>query len=84
MSELTVQNEELSPDLSPLIIDLGKASRKKVKKLKESKGPLIHEVEDAIGETLKRLGKEIEGKRILRVVVIVEKKPRKRRPFSLL
>jgi hypothetical protein len=82
MNLTTGQNEETSA-LAPLIIDLGKVKPKKIKQLKKSTGPLIAEIEDAIDETLERLGKDADGKEILPVVVIVQKKAKKRRPFAL-
>ena len=80
---LTTGTNEENSTLAPLIIDLGKAKRKRIKQLKKSTGPLMAEVEEAIDETLEKLGKESDGKEILPVVVIVEKKAKKRRPFAL-
>lgn len=69
---------------TPVIVDLGKKSKKAIKKLKKGEGPLPLEVEEAIHQVGLRLAGS--GKHIVPVVVIYGRK-RKRTglpslPFS--
>ena len=70
--------------LSPVLVDLGKAGRKRVRDLKRGKGRLLEKVEDAIEQTVEELGDETKGKTILPIVVVVEKRPKKKRNVSSL
>ncbi len=62
----------------PLVIDLGKLKRKEAKRLKRMER-LPAEVARAVEEVRERLGVEAEGKTLLPVVVLFEKKPKKRK-----
>ena len=64
---------------APIIIDLGKLSRKKVKQLKKGKGPYSAEVAPAVAQVKANLGSEAAGKEIVPVVVLYQKKPKKRK-----
>jgi hypothetical protein len=70
--------------LPPVLIDLGKARRNRVRDLKRGKGRLLEKVDDAIEQTVKELGDEAKGKTILPVLVLVEKRPKKKRSVSSL
>ena len=70
--------------LPSLLVDLGKAKRSRVRNLKRGKGRLMDKVESAIDETIDELGAEAGGKTILPVVVIVERRPKKRKGNSIL
>lgn len=61
----------------PVIIDLGKISRKKVKQLKKGEGVYLEEVEPAIAQFKADLAAKSAGKEILPVIVLYQKKPRK-------
>jgi len=63
--------------LASVLIDFGKERRSRIKDLKRGKGKLIDKVEDAIEQAVEELGEEANGKEILPVIVIVEKKPSK-------
>ena len=60
---------------SAVIIDLGKKARKKVKKLRKGRGPLLQKVDDAITE-LKEKGEV--SKSAAPVIVVVREKKRNR------
>jgi hypothetical protein len=79
--------EQAELDALPIhLVDLGKVGPKAIKQLKKGGGKLHQAVVDALGEIEYALGEETAGKTVLPVVVVVEKK-RKRRsalPLSLL
>lgn len=68
---------------TPIIIDLGKRSGKKIRELKRGEGLFIEEVEPAIAQVKANLGKEADGKEIIPVVVIYQRK-RKRNKLPML
>jgi hypothetical protein len=68
---------------APVLVDLGKKRRKQIKQLKRGKGPLVAEVADVIEQVRSELGNEVAGKTVLPVVLIYERK-RRRRSFSSL
>lgn len=70
--------------LPPLVIDLGKLKRKTARRLKKGEEALTDRIQGALDETLKKLGPEVEGKEVLPIVMLFEKKPKKRKPFSLI
>lgn len=68
---------------TPIIIDLGKQSRKRIKALKRGEGVFVKEVLPAIEQVRARIGNDPGP--MQPVVVIYEKKAKKRRsPFDLL
>jgi hypothetical protein len=67
----------------PLIIDLGKIRSKKVKELKKGEGPYLEEVLPAINQIKAELHPEIEGKEIMPVIVLYQKKSKKSKSPSL-
>ncbi|HVS66881.1 MAG TPA: hypothetical protein VMT85_25620 [Thermoanaerobaculia bacterium] len=62
----------------PIIIDLGKQKRKRIKALKEGRGPLMAEVAETMGELVRQLGEEAGNEELVPVIVLYERKPRKR------
>lgn len=58
----------------PIIVDLGKKARKQIKDLKRGGGKLKDEIYDTTSEVRQRLGVEAEGKEILPIVVVYERK----------
>ena len=64
--------------LPPVVIDLGKAKRKRVKELKRGGGPLLAEVDDVVDAVAEELGiDELEGVHLLPVVLVYERKEKK-------
>jgi len=61
----------------PIVLDLGKTSRKKIKRLKKGRGPLLEDVQAAVAQVQEQLGAENSGKQIVPVVVLYRKRPRK-------
>ncbi len=63
----------------PVVIDLGKVRRKRIKQLKRGRGRLVDEVREVAAEATERLGAGAEGKQIIPIVVVYRRKPRKAR-----
>jgi len=64
---------------TPVIVDLGKTKRKKIKQLREGRGKLLGDVEDAMREVTTSLGEQANGKELVPVVLVYRKKAKKRR-----
>lgn len=81
MSDSLIQQD--NQEITPVIIDVGKASRKKAKQLKKGKGPLAEQVAETIQQFKAQLGEEsVQG--VLPVILLIEKKPKKKSIFPLL
>lgn len=62
------------PQTSPILVKLGKASRKRLKKLKGGEGPLMAEVLEAVEQVRAGVGAKGEGKLLLPIVIIYSEK----------
>jgi len=62
----------------PVIIDLGKVKKKKIKQLKRGQGDLLAEVDQAVATAANSLGTEAANKTLVPVVVIYRKKETRR------
>jgi hypothetical protein len=69
-----VVRHEAETSAAPLLVDLGKQSRKSVRRLREGRGPLLEEITSAIDE-LREAGKI--GANAQPVVVIVRQRRRR-------
>jgi hypothetical protein len=78
-STFTDHVNEAAISAAPIIIDLGKISRKKIKQLKKAKGVYLDQVQPAIAQVKANLGVDAAGKEIVPVVVLYQKKARKRK-----
>lgn len=67
----------------PIVIDMGKQRRKKLKDLKRGEGTLMLEVNEVLDEVRNRLGVESTGKQLVPVVLLYRKQPRKKRRGGL-
>lgn len=61
----------------PIVLNLGKVNRKRVKQLKEGHGKLVDEVQEALEQIKASLGADAEGKELVPIVMVYEKKVRK-------
>jgi len=70
---------------TPIIIDLGKQRKGRIKRLKKGRGKLWNEVSDVLVEIQDSLGEDAEGKVLVPVVLVYRKKDRRYRklPFRL-
>lgn len=66
---------------APIIVSLGKKSKKAVKRLKRGKGGAMDEVMDVLAQVQANLGAQAEGKVLVPVVVLYQRKSRRVRGF---
>ena len=59
---------------APVIVDLGKTSKKAIRKLKKGQGKLMDEVDDAIEQVRSHLPEADKNKPIVPVLVIYQRK----------
>lgn len=67
----------------PMVVDLGKQRRSRIKDLKRGRGKLIGEVDQVMERVQAELGVDAAGKQFVPVVIVFEKKSKKRRGFAL-
>ena len=60
--------------LPPVVLDLGKAKKKLIKALKHGEGRLMEDVAHAVEAVRSNLSPEMDGKTIIPVVIVYEKK----------
>lgn len=72
-----------TPEIVPIIIDLGKEKRKRIKALKRGRGKLMLEVAAVINDAQLNLGGAADGKEIIPIVLIYKQKRKKRRAGGL-
>ena len=79
------QTESTADVTTPIIVDLGKQRKRRIKRLKKGRGKLWDEVADVLAEIQDSLGEEAEGKVLVPVVLVYRKKDRKygKLPFPL-
>ena len=75
MADQAVQAEVAAP----IIINLGKQRRKRIKQLKRSRGALLEEVLETVAQVNGQLGADGAGKVLVPVVLIYRE--RRRNPF---
>ena len=75
--EPVASKAELADVTAPIIVSLGKKKRKAIKQLKRGKGSAMTEVMDVIDQVQETLGAQAEGKILVPVVVIYQRKPRR-------
>ncbi len=68
--------------LKPMIVDLGKTKRKKIKALKKGKGDLLLEIDQAVDMASHSLGAEADGKIFVPVVILYKPKSKRVGLFS--
>jgi hypothetical protein len=71
--------------LPPVVLDLGKTKKKNIKALKNGEGKLMEDVAHAVEAVRTNLATEVEGKVLVPVVIIYERKASRKSgllPFS--
>ena len=63
----------------PIVVDLGKQGRKRIKQLKAGEGTLSAQVQDVVEQARAKLGAEADGKELIPVVVLYRRKDRRRK-----
>ena len=79
MVEETQSGEQEFDVTEPIVIDLGKQKRKRIKSLLKGRGKLWLEVEGVIEEVNELLEDELDGKTIVPLVLVYRRKPKRRR-----
>ena len=69
----------LSSEITPIIMDLGKEKRKRIKDLKRGRGKLMAEIARVMNETQMSLGSDADGRELIPVVLIYKQKKRRKR-----
>ena len=64
---------------APIILDLGKTKRRNIKDLRQGRGRLVGDIEDAMKEVSSSLGEQANGKQLIPVVLLYRKKSKRRR-----
>jgi len=67
---------------APIVLDVGKASRRNIRQMSQGCGRLSSEVQDALTDVTASLGDEAEGKQLVPVILVYRKKRRRRRRGS--
>ena len=86
MTEIVPAANVPGTELPPVVLDLGRTRRKLIRALKKGQGELMEEVAAAVEAVRNNLGAEVEGKVLTPVVIIYERRVRRRTgffPFTL-
>jgi hypothetical protein len=73
----------MSETLPPVVVDLGRQNRRRIRDLKKREGLLMHDVAHTVSE-LRANSPELADKDLVPVVFIYQKKLRSRRALGLL
>ena len=65
--------------LAPIVIDLGKTRRKRIKQLKRGRGRLMDEIRQAVNDVRINLSEEDQGKEFVPVVLLYRSKRKRNR-----
>lgn len=71
--------DQTPAQLPAIVVNLGKVSRSSLKKLRRGRGKLMTELDEVLAQVKHEIGSEAEGSEILPVVLVCQKKRRKRR-----
>lgn len=86
MTETTPPVPVPGTEIPPVVLDLGRTRRKLIRALKKGEGELMEEVSAAVEAVRSNLGAEVEGKVLTPVVIIYERRARRRKagflPFA--
>jgi hypothetical protein len=63
----------------PIVIDLGKVSKKRIRALKDGTGDLVDEVAAVLARVREQLGDDAKGKELVPVVIVYKRKPKTKR-----
>lgn len=68
---------------APIILDMGKTKRRRVRQLKRGRGRLLDDVQDAVQQVSAEMGEQANGKQLVPVVLIYRKKRKRGRGGNL-
>ena len=66
----------------PVVVDLGKAKRKQIKRLMAGEGPLLDNVMDCVGQIRESVGPGLEGKELVPIVFVYRRKRKRKTIFD--
>jgi hypothetical protein len=66
-------------ELRPILIELGKVRSKEIRRLREGRGELVGEVQDALTKVRQQMGAEAADRELVPVVMVYQKKRRRTR-----
>jgi hypothetical protein len=69
--------------VAPVVVDLGKTKKSRIKDLKRGGGKLVNDVQYATNQVIAGLGDSAKGKVFVPVVLIYRQKSRRRNPFAI-
>lgn len=69
---------------APIILDVGKTSRKNIRQIKQGQGKLMDDVQDAMAEVTASLGDQANGQHLIPVVLLYRKKSRRNKKGGVL
>lgn len=85
--EDAAHEEDAAPNeidvVTPVIVDMGKLSKKKLKTFKKGKGPLMDEVLEILESVALEMGEDATEKVFVPIVMVYEKKEKKKRTIVL-
>lgn len=70
----TTNTPTTAPPVVPIVIDLGKEKKKRIKNLKRGRGRLMAEVAAVLDEVRGNLGEEAGGQQLVPIVLIYKQK----------
>ena len=79
MAEENESEEKKVEITEPIIVNLGKQKRKRIRRLMKGRGKLWSDVDSVIDEASTMLGDELEGKTILPIVLVYRRSPKRKR-----
>lgn len=79
MAEENKSDEQEFDVTEPIIINMGKQRRKRIKRLLSGRGRLWGEVEGVIEEVGTQLGDELDGKTIVPLILVYRRRPKRKR-----
>jgi hypothetical protein len=62
---------------APIILDIGKTSKKNIRQAKQGQGKLMLDVQDAMAEVTASLGDKANGQQLVPIVLLYRKKARR-------
>ncbi len=62
---------------APIILDAGKTSRKNIREVRQGRGKIMDDVQDAVSEVTASLGDQADGKQLIPVILVYSKKRRR-------
>jgi hypothetical protein len=85
---VVIQTTPVTPldQAPPVVLDLGKTKKKLIRALKRGEGKLMEDVSEAVEAVRANLSPELDGKVLVPVVIVYQRKPGRKGgflPFSL-